>query len=345
MIRRFLTNVRIKLDTLSKSDSLFIAFLLICLAGVLDHMTGPHFSFSIFYLIPISFSAWFAGRRAAVLTSFASGTVWFAVDWINTDQQFHVMIYLWNGGVRLGFFLIVSYMLTELKSTNETLKRSVERISQFSGNLAHELRTPINNLAGEAEVALSRDRTTDEYKEVLESSLEEYVRLSHMIDSLLFLARAENPETTIDRKTFDAALGVQKVQDFYDAMAEEKNITVTCDGKATLHADPMLFSRALSNLFGNSLKHTPAGGKICVQIQPADASVAIIVSDTGKGISSEHLSKIFDRFYRVADPQSDHGGAGLGLAIVQSIMDLHKGEVHIQSEPNRGTTVTLKFPS
>src|SRR5687767_13883613 len=117
MIRRFLTNVRTKLDTLSKSDSLFIAFLLICLAGVLDHMTGPHFSFSIFYLIPISFSAWFAGRRAAVLTSFASGTVWFAVDWINTDQQFHVMIYLWNGGVRLGFFLIVSYMLTELKST------------------------------------------------------------------------------------------------------------------------------------------------------------------------------------------------------------------------------------
>jgi two-component system heavy metal sensor histidine kinase CusS len=226
------------------------------------------------------------------------------------------------------------------------LEYSFTQLSQFSADLAHELRTPINNLRGEAEVALSRTRTPDDYRQVLESSLEEYARLSRMIDSLLFLARAESAEVPIEPSRLDARQELETVREFHEAVAEEQGVEVACQGQAFLNADAMLFRRAVSNLLSNALRYTPRGGKITLSVQPSeDQSVEVRVSDTGSGIDPEHLPRIFDRFYRADRTRSPYPqGTGLGLAIVKSIMDLHRGTVTIQSEPARGTTVILRFP-
>jgi two-component system heavy metal sensor histidine kinase CusS len=226
------------------------------------------------------------------------------------------------------------------------LEDSFARLSQFSSDLAHELRTPINNLMGEAEVALSKNRSAEEYRQVIESGLEEYTRLSRMIDGLLFLARAESADTQIDRTSFDAREVLEAVREFYEALAKEKGIEVTCQGNSLINADPTLFRRAMSNLLSNALQYTPQGGMIFLRVEKADAqSIKVSISDTGIGISPEHLSKVFDRFYRADPARSQYSqGTGLGLSIVKSIMELHHGTVHITSEPSKGTTITLCFP-
>ncbi|MBI1929789.1 heavy metal sensor histidine kinase [Candidatus Poribacteria bacterium] len=226
------------------------------------------------------------------------------------------------------------------------LEDSFTRLSQFSADLAHELRTPINNLMGEAEVALSRPRTPEEYRQILESNLEEYAKLSRMIDSLLFLARAESTENPIKKLRLSALKEIEAVCEFHDAVAEERGVVVTCQGEAFVHADATLFRRAISNLLSNALQYTPRGGKITISVkQSAEEWGEVSVSDTGSGIEPEHLPKIFDRFYRADRSRAQHPeGTGLGLAIVKSIMELHGGTVTIQSEPTQGTTVTLKFP-
>jgi len=226
------------------------------------------------------------------------------------------------------------------------LEDSFARLSQFSADIAHELRTPINNLMGEAEVALSRSRTSDEYRQVLESSIEECRRLSRLVEELLFLARADRAETRIERVELDARRELQAVREFHELVASEKSIAVTCEGGAILNADPILFRRAVSNLLSNALQYTPSGGEVTLSAaNRADGSTEITVRDTGIGIAPEHLPKIFDRFYR-GDPARSGGsqGTGLGLAIVKSIMSLHGGAVTAQSTPGQGTTVTLVFP-
>jgi two-component system heavy metal sensor histidine kinase CusS len=225
------------------------------------------------------------------------------------------------------------------------LEHSFTQLSQFSSDLAHELRTPINNLMGEAEVTLTRARTPYEYRQTLESSLEEYAKLSRMIENLLFLARAENPETYIGRSPFDPGKEIEAVREFYDALVDEQGVEVICRGNGLLNADPILFRRALSNLLSNALQYTPRGGKINISVkQSDDQSIEVSVSDTGSGIAPEDIPRVFDRFYRADRARSQYPqGMGLGLAIVKSIMDLHGGTVVVQSEPTKGTIVTLRF--
>ncbi len=240
--------------------------------------------------------------------------------------------------------------LTALATTFDAMLTRLEdafaRLSQFSVDLAHELRTPINNLMGEAEVALARPRTPAEYQQVLGSSLEEYAKLARMIDSLLFLARAESPETHIACTRLDARMELDALREFYEAMAEEHAVEIRCQGQALVHADPILLRRAVSNLLANALHYTPRGGQVTLSVTPADDhTIMVRVSDTGVGIAPEHLPKIFDRFYRVDPARAPrHPGMGLGLAIVKSIMELHGGTVTVQSVPHHGTTVTLRFP-
>jgi two-component system heavy metal sensor histidine kinase CusS len=228
----------------------------------------------------------------------------------------------------------------------DRLEDSFSRLSQFSADLAHELRTPINNLRGEAGVALSQARTPEEYRRTLESSLEEYARLSRLIDNLLFLARADGPMISIARTPCDARKAIEVVREFYEALAEDWGVEVVCGGEATLEADPVLFRQTISNLLSNALSYTPRGGKVSISVERQDdRTVEVNVTDTGCGISAEHLPKIFDRFYRIDPARSQQpSGSGLGLAIVKSIMDLHGGTVSMQSEVGKGSTFTLKLP-
>ncbi|MBM3906944.1 MAG: heavy metal sensor histidine kinase [Gemmatimonadetes bacterium] len=218
------------------------------------------------------------------------------------------------------------------------------RLSQFAADLAHALRNPINNLRGNAEVALSRTRTTEEYQQTLGSNLEELDRLSRLIDGLLFIARAEDPHLAIERTTFGVRREMDAVREFYEALSAERGVSVRCEGEATVTGDPVLVRRAVSNLLANALKHTTAGDHVHMEARPQpDGGAHIIVRDTGVGIAAEHLPRVFERFFRGDDARTE--GAGLGLAIVQSIMRLHGGEATIDSAPGTGTAATLAFPA
>ena len=227
----------------------------------------------------------------------------------------------------------------------ERLENSFTALSQFSADLAHELRTPINNLRGEAEVALFKARKDQEYRHVLESSLEEYERLTRMIENLLFLAHADRKDALVRRSLISVHKEIGALLEYYEAIAEEKEIKVIFSGMAALEVDPVMFRQALSNVLSNAFQYTPEGGTITVTTKKLDnGSVCIDIIDTGIGIHSEDLPKIFNRFYRSEQARSHYPqGAGLGFSIVKSIVELHGGRVFVQSEPSKGTKVSLEF--
>ncbi|MFO1430631.1 MAG: heavy metal sensor histidine kinase [Candidatus Competibacteraceae bacterium] len=257
-----------------------------------------------------------------------------------TVNQLHERIDL---GRRPKELLVLAHTFNQMLAR---LENSFVRLSQFSADLAHELRTPISNLMGETEVALAKPREPEEYRQVLESSLEEYGRLAKMIDSLLFLARAEGAQLPLQWTQFEGRAELDLIREFFETMAEEQGVTLTCQGHATLAADRILIRRAVSNLVANALRYTPRGGNILLAVAQVDEKWGNIrISDTGCGIEPEHLPKLCDRFYRVDNARSHHDeGTGLGLAIVKSIMELHQGGIDIRSQPGHGTTVTLRFP-
>jgi two-component system heavy metal sensor histidine kinase CusS len=230
----------------------------------------------------------------------------------------------------------------------DRLEESFERISRFSADIAHDLRTPVNNIRGEAEVALARARTIDEYRDVLESCLEEAVRLSDLVGDLLFLARAESPLTHLRRERVNVAELLDAVREYYEALAAEGRVSLTAavtDEPVIAELDRTLLLRAVGNLVSNALAHTPPGGAVVLRSNADSSTIRIAVSDTGVGIPAEALPRVFDRFFRVDSSRSQaSGGTGLGLAIVQSIALLHGGNVRISSQPGRGTTVTLHMP-
>lgn len=227
------------------------------------------------------------------------------------------------------------------------LEDAFARMSQFSADIAHELRTPFHILQGEAELALTRAGSSEAYRACIESAAEEYQRLAAMVDALLFLARAEQPDAQLDWQPLQLDHEIATVCDFYQALADEQAVTLIAAGNGVVRADAALLRRALGNLVANALRHTPSGGRIIVAArQRPDQGAEISVSDTGDGIASDDLAHVFDRFYRADSARSRaKAGTGLGLAIVKFIMELHGGTASIQSELHQGTTVTLTFPA
>ena len=226
----------------------------------------------------------------------------------------------------------------------DRLEDSFTRLSQFSADLAHELRTPLANIRGEAEVALTRERAPNEYRAVIESNIAECARLSGIINNLLFLARAEAAESSVHPTLFEGRAALEKIISYNEAIAEEKHLTIRSRGEGQVFADPILFGRAVSNLVDNAVRFAPDGGEITLSISANADGTEISVTDNGCGIPREHLARVFDRFYRV-DPSRSTEGTGLGLALVKSIAELHGGSVAITSERERGTTVRIHFPT
>ncbi len=240
----------------------------------------------------------------------------------------------------------------ELKYLGDTFNRMLDRLqasfvrlNQFSSDIAHELRTPINNLQGLTEVALTQKNPV-EYRQLLESHLEEFHFLSRLIENLLFIARSSNGQTIINQERLKVKDEISKIFDFYSALAEEKNIELVCTGdEVVLCIDKILFKRLINNILSNAIRHTPKQGKISCQIFHKTHATTLVIQDTGTGIKAECLDKIFDRFYRVDFARNNGvGELGLGLSIAKSIMDLHHGSIAITSKEQQGTCVTLTFP-
>jgi two-component system heavy metal sensor histidine kinase CusS len=225
--------------------------------------------------------------------------------------------------------------LTDLAvSFNEMLERMEEaflRLSSFSADIAHDLRTPVTNMMTQTQVALSRARTVKEYQEILYSNIEEYEHMAQMINDMLFLAKADNDPGNLGTTEVDLASEVKILFEFYEAWAEERGVRLKLEGTATASGDPLMLRRALGNLLSNAIRHTQPGATVRVALStPAEGETGIMVENPGPDIPAEHLPRLFDRFYRV-DPSRQESGTGLGLAIVKSIVDAHGGRIEVTS--------------
>lgn len=241
---------------------------------------------------------------------------------------------------------------TELNAVALSLNQSLERLedafarlSRFSSDIAHELRTPLTSIMGEIELALTNpSKSALDTADILHSFLEECKRLTHIIDSLLFLARAENLRRDLRLEPICLQEKIKEIVDFYEVSAQEKGINLSFqqpEKDIQIRLEDILFQRALGNLVSNAIQFTASGGEILIKLQREEEFARIDIIDNGVGISSEQLPHIFDRFYRANDEKGS--GFGLGLAITKSIIDLHAGTIFVCSELGRGTTFTLKM--
>ena len=224
------------------------------------------------------------------------------------------------------------------------LEAAFQRLGDYSADIAHELRTPISNLMTQTQVALSRPRTLDEYQDILASNLEEYERIARMVSDMLFLAKAEENTLAHAGEAIDLAREADALIDFYEALADERQVRIVRQGQASVQGDRLMLRRALSNLISNALRHTPAGGQITIEIDADAAGVRLVVCNGGDPIPPDQLERIFERFHRGSAQRESRGeGAGLGLAITRSIVQAHGG--HITARSAEGVTCfTITLP-
>lgn len=239
-------------------------------------------------------------------------------------------------------------LVTALNGALARLEIAFTRLEAFSSDLAHELRTPLQNLRAELEGRILRPRPGADLPEFLGSLLEELDRLDSMVEQMLFLARSSVPGAALDRQSLAAGALLRETAAFFGAVAEEAGVRIRAEAPPGLlvWADQRLAHRALQNLLANALRHTPAGGSVLLSARAADLATEILVTDTGAGIPADLLPRLGDRFLRQDQEGRDRasGGAGLGLSIVKGIMALHGGTFTVASALGEGTSVKLRFP-
>ncbi|MBV4523068.1 heavy metal sensor histidine kinase [Pseudomonas sp. SWRI74] len=213
------------------------------------------------------------------------------------------------------------------------LDDSFQRLSAFSADIAHELRTPLSNLLTHTQVTLTRPRPIEDYREALHSNLEELQWMAQLVNDMLYLAKADHGLLMPKCEPLQLAEEADLLLEFFAPLAEDAQVKLSRDGNARIEGDRSMLRRALSNLLDNALRFTPVEGYVSVSILDQPKGVSVSVQNSGKGISAELLPRLFDRFYR-ADPARQEGSsehAGLGLAITQSIIRAHGGQIRCES--------------
>lgn len=236
-------------------------------------------------------------------------------------------------------------LATSLNDMLARLQDDFRRLSEFSSDLAHELRTPISNLLTQTQVALAQPRDADAYREILASNAEELQRMARMVADMLFLAKTEHGLSLPSRDTVVLADEVHALFEFYEVLADEKRVRLRVVGEGRVEGDRLMLRRAIGNLLSNALRHTPADGDVTVAIREAADAVELAVENSGPDIPADLLPRLFDRFFR-ADRARTHPaseGAGLGLSITRAIAQAHGGTASASSGAGR-TRFVLRFP-
>lgn len=235
-----------------------------------------------------------------------------------------------------------------LNSAFARLEQSFRRLSQFTADASHELRTPLAVIQSQAELALLQPRSPDEYRSTLETCLKSADRMRSLTDNLLLLARSDSGRLPQPSENADLRRIVEETTAALQERFSAAHVELDCETPEhplPIAAAPGFLRQIPLNLLDNALQHTPPGGHVSIQLLAAGDNAQIVVQDSGCGIPPEHLPRIFDRFYRVDTARSRRtGGSGLGLAICQSLAEAHGGQIYCESEPGRGTTMTVILP-
>ena len=242
----------------------------------------------------------------------------------------------------------LDYLIETFNQMIERLENSFNQIRQFSTDVSHELRTPITVIRGQLEVALFTAQTTEQYREAMLNCLQDIERLSHIVRALLLLSQAETGQLILQKANLDLAAIVAEIVDQFQIPAEEANVRLIADvpARSPAEIDRIQIERMLSNLLSNALKFTQPGGQVRVSLRQHDEAIELVVEDTGRGIATEHLPHIFDRFYRVpGHDSSPEKGLGLGLSFVAWIVKAHNGVVNVESTPGKGTRFSILLPA
>jgi len=237
-------------------------------------------------------------------------------------------------------------MATAFNEMLDRLEEGVQRLSGFAADLAHDLRTPVNALMMQTQVALGQERNAEEYQFLLASNQEEYERLSRLIENTLFLARAENAQLALARERLDVGHELAQIADYFEMLAEEKGVQLTLGAMPAhpLFADPVLLRRAINNLMSNAITYTPPGGRVRVDARAEGPWITVAVANSGDGVPTFEVERVFDRYYQADPARATGSSVGLGLPIVRVIMHLHGGTAHAEIRAGGETVFSLRFP-
>jgi len=239
-------------------------------------------------------------------------------------------------------------LVTTINQMMGRLEESFQKLSRFTADAAHELRTPLAALKGETEVLLSRKRSSEDYHEALTNNLERLDFLTKLVNDLLILSQADEGKASLKIENLNFSELLKELWEAFILVAMQKKISFTFSApeKVLINGDRVKLQQLFSNLIDNAIKYTPEGETISLIVQPGKDHVTVVLKDTGIGIPSDDLPHIFDRFYRVDTSRSRlTGGVGLGLSICQWIVKAHHGTIDVKSTPQQGTTFTIKLPT
>jgi heavy metal sensor kinase len=244
----------------------------------------------------------------------------------------------------------LDYLILTFNRMIERLEASFEQMKQFSTDVSHELRTPITAIRGQLEVALFTAKSTDQYREAMFNALQDIDRLSQIVRALFLLSQAESGQLTLQKSRMDLSEIAEDLVEQFQIPAEAAGVRLVADLPAECPAlvDRVQIERLITNLLSNALKFTPEGGMVKLAVASEPESVRLMIEDTGRGIPTEHLPHIFDRFYRVpgqGTAPAPEQGLGLGLSFVAWIVKAHRGTIEVDSTPGKGTKFTIHLPT
>ena len=297
--------------------------------------TGMFISMGLVILVSILFSRYISRpiiQLESAARDIASGNVNRTID-VDRKDEFGTLAESLN------------QMAHRFRSDNEEMKRLYEKQSQFFADITHEIRNPLHTIAGSLEMLEMGDLSDEKRKEYIETASRQTERINRLFKDLVTLQRYDSDSYFIEKKVFDIGESLKNVMALYDSRAAEKGIDLNADtGRCMVYADPGKIEQVLENLVSNAVKYTNKG-KIKIRVEEGDEDVAVRVSDTGIGISEDHLSRLFDRFYRTDKARSrDKGGTGLGLSVVKSILSAHGSDIRVESEQGKGSEFWFSLP-
>ncbi len=322
-----------------------LALALIVVLGGIDIITGHELSFSIFYLIPVSMAAWTVGKRLGLVIAVAAAGMWLGADLLANPHYSYAIIPYWNAGVRLSFFVVVTFALAGLHAA----QTRQEELSHF---IVHDLRSPLGVIMMGLRTLqeFDNENLTPDQQRVITLCLSSCDRQLILINSILDLARLESGQMPLQQTSVNVEDVTQAAVAPLQLWGQQRKIALSTHidaGVTAVYADPVLLERILVNLLGNAIKFTRENSEVTVHAGVSEPGViAFSVRDQGPGIPVEWADKVFEKFAQTGNGggSGKKYGSGLGLHFCRLAVEAQGGRIWINSQIDQGTVITFTLP-